>query len=75
MALSEDDPNLGDVSKGCTTRVVAPVEAYGGERDEIRGVLRNGFWLKWKATNCSICEKSGGLCGFVLDNDNINGEL
>jgi hypothetical protein len=75
VALSEDDPKLGDVSKGYTTRVVAPVEAYGGESDEIRGVLRNGFWLKWKAANCSICEKSGGFCGFVLDNDNINGEL
>jgi hypothetical protein len=72
VALSEDDPKLRDVSKECTTRVVAPVEAYGGESDGIRGALENGFWLKWKASNCSICKNSGGLCGFVIDDDNIN---
>jgi len=73
VALSKDDLKLGDVSKDCTTWVVAPVDAYGGESDEIREVIRNGFWLKWKAANCSIYEKSGGFCGLVLDNDNING--
>jgi hypothetical protein len=72
VALSEDDPKLRDVSNKCTTRVVAPVEAYGGERDGIRRALENGFWLKWKASNCSICENSGGFCGFVFDDDDIN---
>jgi hypothetical protein len=40
----------------------------------IRGVLENGFWLKWKAANCNDCEKSGGFFGFgfVFDDDNIN---
>ncbi|KAE8077283.1 hypothetical protein FH972_015858 [Carpinus fangiana] len=48
LALSQDDPKLGDVSNECKTRVVAPVEAaYGGENhDEIRGALENGFWPK-----------------------------
>jgi len=72
VALSEDDPKLGNVSKECTTRVVAPVEAYEGESDGIRGALENGFWLKWKAANCSRCENSGGFCGFMYDDDNIN---
>jgi hypothetical protein len=72
VALSEDDPKLGNVSKECTTRVVAPVEAYEGESDGIRVALENGFWLKWKAANCSRCENSGGFCGFMYDDDNIN---
>nr|POF09365.1 abc transporter g family member 24 [Quercus suber] len=45
----------------CKSSVVAPVEAYGGGIGES---LRNGFVLKWKASNCSICEDSGGNCGF-----------
>ncbi|KAE8077282.1 hypothetical protein FH972_015857 [Carpinus fangiana] len=72
LALSEEDPKLEDVSIECKTRVVAPVEAaaYGGENhDEIRGVLGNGFWLKWKANDCSNCEDSGGICGSMLDNN------
>jgi hypothetical protein len=72
VALSEDDPKLVNVSKECTTPVVAPVEAYGGESDGIRGALKNGFWLKWKASNCSICDNSGGFCGFVVDDNNVN---
>ena len=31
------------------------------------GALRRGFLLKWTATNCSTCEKSGGKCGFNWD--------
>ncbi|KAE8077272.1 hypothetical protein FH972_015847 [Carpinus fangiana] len=71
LALSEDDPKLGDVSNECKTRVVAPVEAaaYGGENhDEIRGALENGFWLKWKVNDCSNCQHSGGFCGTKFDN-------
>ncbi|KAL0003903.1 hypothetical protein SO802_011464 [Lithocarpus litseifolius] len=50
----------------CKASVLAPVEAYGGGIG-IGESLRNGFVLKWKASNCSICEDSGGNCGF----DNI----
>ncbi|XP_059447396.1 LEAF RUST 10 DISEASE-RESISTANCE LOCUS RECEPTOR-LIKE PROTEIN KINASE-like 1.2 isoform X2 [Corylus avellana] len=74
LALSEEDPRLGNVSKECTTEVVAPVEAaYGGENhDEIRGALGNGFWLKWKAAECSYCEDSGGFCGSELVDNSGN---
>ncbi|KAM3706708.1 hypothetical protein ACJW31_03G170500 [Castanea mollissima] len=51
---------------GCKSSVLSPVEAYGGAIG-IGESLRNGFVLKWKATDCSICENSGGYCGF----DNI----
>ncbi|KAE8077285.1 hypothetical protein FH972_015860 [Carpinus fangiana] len=74
LALSEEDPKLEDVSNECKTRVVAHVEAaaYGGEKhDEIRGALENGFWLKWKASDCSNCKHSGGFCGTEPE-DNSN---
>ncbi|XP_065637308.1 LEAF RUST 10 DISEASE-RESISTANCE LOCUS RECEPTOR-LIKE PROTEIN KINASE-like 1.2 isoform X1 [Quercus suber] len=63
LALSGQDPRLqiSNVSMECKSSVVAPVEAYGGGIGES---LRNGFVLKWKASNCSICEDSGGNCGF-----------
>uniref|UniRef100_A0A7N2KQ70 non-specific serine/threonine protein kinase n=1 Tax=Quercus lobata TaxID=97700 RepID=A0A7N2KQ70_QUELO len=65
LALSGQDPKLiSNGSMECKSSVLAPVEAYGGG---IGKSLRNGFVLKWKASNCSICEDSGGNCGF----DNI----
>ncbi|KAB1205597.1 hypothetical protein CJ030_MR7G017769 [Morella rubra] len=64
LALSEGDPKLRNASQACRSAVVAPVESYGANGDEIRGLLRRGFLLKWKATSCSICEQSGGFCGF-----------
>ncbi|KAE8077273.1 hypothetical protein FH972_015848 [Carpinus fangiana] len=70
LALSQGDPKVAKVSNECKTRVVAPVQAaYGVENpDEIRGTLKNGFWLKWKANDCSKCEHSGGFCGTKFDN-------
>ncbi|XP_050277090.1 LEAF RUST 10 DISEASE-RESISTANCE LOCUS RECEPTOR-LIKE PROTEIN KINASE-like 2.5 isoform X1 [Quercus robur] len=65
LALSGQDPKLiSSVSMECKSSVLALVEAYGGG---IAESLRNGFVLKWKSSNCSICEDSGGNCGF----DNI----
>ena len=61
LALSGQDPLIKNVSMECKSSVLAPVEAYGGG---IAESLRNGFVLKWKASNCSICEDSGGYCGF-----------
>uniref|UniRef100_A0A7N2L908 Wall-associated receptor kinase C-terminal domain-containing protein n=1 Tax=Quercus lobata TaxID=97700 RepID=A0A7N2L908_QUELO len=45
----------------CKSSVLEPVEAFGGGIGE---PMRNGFVLKWKASNCSFCEGSGGNCGF-----------
>ncbi|KAM4110149.1 hypothetical protein ACB094_03G172700 [Castanea mollissima] len=62
LALSRQEPKLiSNVSMECKSSVQAPVEAYGGG---IAESLRNGFVLKWKASSCSICEDSGGKCGF-----------
>ncbi|KAG6650055.1 hypothetical protein CIPAW_06G016800 [Carya illinoinensis] len=43
LALHERNPKLSYVSEGCMTRVVAPVEAHGGD---IRESLRSGFLVK-----------------------------
>ncbi|XP_041011497.1 LEAF RUST 10 DISEASE-RESISTANCE LOCUS RECEPTOR-LIKE PROTEIN KINASE-like 1.2 [Juglans microcarpa x Juglans regia] len=65
LVLAENDQKLRNVSEACTTRVVVPVEPYEREkRDGIERALRNGFWVKWKASTCSICQESGGWCGF-----------
>ena len=66
LALPGQDPKLiSNVSMECKSSVLAPVDAYGGG---IGKSLRNGFVIKWKASNCSTCEDSGGNCGF----DNIS---
>ena len=65
LALSKNDrKQLSYVSKECRSEVMAPVEAYRNGSDGIIEVLRIGFLLKWKASNCNICEESGGWCGF-----------
>ncbi|GAV65852.1 Pkinase domain-containing protein/GUB_WAK_bind domain-containing protein/WAK_assoc domain-containing protein [Cephalotus follicularis] len=66
MAMFEEDPHLKNASSKCTKVVVAPVEdKYGNKSDtDIGELLRNGFWLNWIASDCSICDDSGGKCGF-----------
>uniref|UniRef100_A0A5B7A6H5 non-specific serine/threonine protein kinase n=1 Tax=Davidia involucrata TaxID=16924 RepID=A0A5B7A6H5_DAVIN len=71
LAMLGNDRNLSYALERCRTNVKAPVEVYGD--DESNGIedyvemLRNGFVLKWKASNCSTCERSGGRCGFDAD--------
>ncbi|KAF4360773.1 hypothetical protein F8388_015096 [Cannabis sativa] len=33
----------------------------------MRDVVRSGFMVNWIASNCSVCEESGGRCGFLWD--------
>ncbi|KAK1552075.1 hypothetical protein Q3G72_009908 [Acer saccharum] len=64
VAVDEDDPDLGLAKEECTELMVAPVEGYEGESTAMITRLRGGFVMKWTASNCSVCEKSGGKCGF-----------
>ncbi|KAK3189316.1 hypothetical protein Dsin_028877 [Dipteronia sinensis] len=64
VAVDEDDPDLGLAREECTEMVVTPVEGYGGESTAMITRLRGGFRMKWTASNCSVCEQSGGKCGF-----------
>jgi hypothetical protein len=66
LAMLDDDPLLGPASDKCETGAVAPVDVYRGENvgSERMLLLERGFVLNWIASNCSICEGSGGKCGF-----------
>ncbi|KAA8532671.1 hypothetical protein F0562_032704 [Nyssa sinensis] len=61
LAMFGNDTNFGFAMEQCDTKVAARVEVYGEDYGEL---LRRGFVLVWKASNCSICEQSGGRCGF-----------
>ncbi|PPS08222.1 hypothetical protein GOBAR_AA12429 [Gossypium barbadense] len=63
LALFSNDPMLNFASEYCDTRVVVPVAFTSGE-GSLEGILNKGFMVEWIASNCSICEASGGKCGF-----------
>ncbi|KAK5793473.1 hypothetical protein PVK06_034622 [Gossypium arboreum] len=67
---SYDDSQLSYASKYCNKTVVlpAPVDLPGNETG-VEGILNRGFILEWKSSKCSVCEVSGGKCGF---DDNTN---
>ncbi|XVE69249.1 hypothetical protein DITRI_Ditri09bG0137300 [Diplodiscus trichospermus] len=66
LALFNDDPVLNFALKICKKRVVAPVAIY--ERAAgVENIMNRGFVLNWTASNCSLCEDSGGKCGFDYD--------
>ncbi|KAM7463513.1 hypothetical protein LguiA_031634 [Lonicera macranthoides] len=65
LAMLRGDEEVGVAMEECEKNVVAPVEVYGGEEvREYRELVRRGFVLNWTASDCSVCEKSGGRCGF-----------
>ncbi|XP_062110057.1 LEAF RUST 10 DISEASE-RESISTANCE LOCUS RECEPTOR-LIKE PROTEIN KINASE-like 1.2 isoform X1 [Humulus lupulus] len=58
---------IGDVVVANTTAV----DVYMGGSGEnegmlMREVLRRGFMLTWLASDCGLCESSGGKCGFMV---------
>ncbi|KAI4357753.1 hypothetical protein L6164_001684 [Bauhinia variegata] len=66
LGLTGDDGDFGFVSRSCNGGTVkAMVEnASISENEGILGSIKRGFLLKWAATNCSECMRSGGKCGF-----------
>ncbi|KAJ6431806.1 hypothetical protein OIU84_019142 [Salix udensis] len=66
VAMLDDDPLLGSASEKCGAGVVAPVDVYRGENVSIGKMLERGFVMNWVASNCSVCEESGGRCGFNI---------
>ncbi|KAK3012906.1 hypothetical protein RJ639_008409 [Escallonia herrerae] len=66
LAVVANDTDLSDAMGVCDTSTVAPVDLMhgnvgGGEYEEL---LTRGFMLNWKAGDCTVCENSGGRCGF-----------
>lgn len=67
VAVFKDNPNLGNVSRECGEGVAVTVDYkyHGDDDDMITGeIIGRGFMLNWIAGNCSVCEQSGGKCGF-----------
>ncbi|XAR72319.1 Glycerophosphodiester phosphodiesterase [Bertholletia excelsa] len=57
------DKILRFVRKQCEREEVVQVALEGGERTYF-AVARRGILVNWTASNCSLCERSGGRCGF-----------
>lgn len=76
VALFGDEfTHLGEATRECERAVWTTVDragsggtfngsTVGGIWDYYEEVLERGFWLQWKATNCTECTASGGRCGF-----------
>ncbi|KAI4357777.1 hypothetical protein L6164_001703 [Bauhinia variegata] len=66
LGLSGNDGEFSLVSKNCNDGVVKAMveDASVSENEGILGSIERGFLLKWPATNCSECLRSGGKCGF-----------
>ncbi|KAK6122295.1 hypothetical protein DH2020_043915 [Rehmannia glutinosa] len=74
LGLYEKNESFGNALENCGRNVVAPVEEQGGADEgkigngNLLGVLRNGFVVNWKASDCNVCARSGGRCGFNVTN-------
>lgn len=64
LAIKTQDPYFNYATKACKTLVVAPIRDYIQDDPDYLKLIRNGFDLKWVATDCSECEASGGYCGY-----------
>ncbi|XP_022878472.1 LEAF RUST 10 DISEASE-RESISTANCE LOCUS RECEPTOR-LIKE PROTEIN KINASE-like 1.2 [Olea europaea var. sylvestris] len=68
LAVFEGNENFKNALGNCEQKVVAPVELHGGEeRNGTRNymeILRRGVALNWTASDCNVCAKSRGRCGF-----------
>ncbi|XP_057994938.1 LEAF RUST 10 DISEASE-RESISTANCE LOCUS RECEPTOR-LIKE PROTEIN KINASE-like 1.2 [Hevea brasiliensis] len=64
FSMFDGDTLLGSASEVCEEALLLPVDAQRGENEGIERMLERGFVLNWTASNCSICESSGGKCGF-----------
>ncbi|KAH9795083.1 hypothetical protein WN944_011645 [Citrus x changshan-huyou] len=72
LGMFEDDSDLDSASKQCKESAVTPVavDMNGegmGDHIGIEEMVRKGFLLKWKASDCRVCKESGGRCGFDAD--------
>ncbi|KAI9120114.1 hypothetical protein K1719_008762 [Acacia pycnantha] len=66
LGMTEDGRDLRYASEKCNGSLVVQTkignETKGGE---INGdVVRRGIALNWVVANCSLCEETGGKCGF-----------
>ncbi|BAT93799.1 hypothetical protein LR48_Vigan02g244500 [Vigna angularis] len=62
LALDKRDENISVVAENCKGEVVDTVveDGIGG----VAEALSKGFLLSWTASNCNVCNSTGGRCGF-----------
>ncbi|XP_071705049.1 LEAF RUST 10 DISEASE-RESISTANCEUS RECEPTOR-LIKE PROTEIN KINASE-like 2.8 [Rutidosis leptorrhynchoides] len=73
LVMLENDTNLGIGKEVCSHVVVAPVEMDKStevvvDRGNYVEVVKRGFMMSWLplASDCGLCERSGGKCGFNM---------
>ncbi|KAL8470776.1 hypothetical protein ACS0TY_033376 [Phlomoides rotata] len=70
LAMYDTDANLGNAMGNCKENVVVPVERGGDEGSieilDVDEVLRRGFELNWRASDCRDCRESGGHCALPV---------
>ncbi|KAK8582838.1 hypothetical protein V6N13_069606 [Hibiscus sabdariffa] len=71
LALWNGDPMLSFVSGNCTKSVLAPVDFVDGV-ENVEDVVNREFVLNWIASDCSVCEGTGGICGFNYISGHFN---
>lgn len=68
LAITEEGGDLRSATEKCNGVVVkTKIEINGTKKEgEINNgdLLRRGFVLNWTVSSCSLCEKTGGKCGF-----------
>ncbi|XP_050225372.1 LEAF RUST 10 DISEASE-RESISTANCE LOCUS RECEPTOR-LIKE PROTEIN KINASE-like 1.2 isoform X1 [Mercurialis annua] len=64
LKLAENDRMVGNASEACDEGVRVHVDGDGDVSDGVGKMLERGFVVDWIASNCSMCEDSGGKCGF-----------
>ncbi|KAJ9163323.1 hypothetical protein P3X46_023002 [Hevea brasiliensis] len=64
LSMFDGDPLLSIASDACEDEMMIPVDVERGKNEGIEEMLERGFVLNWTASNCSICDSSGGKCGF-----------
>lgn len=73
LVMNKEDLKFGLARGECGDGgwVEAPIASCGDDITSMNylTVLRRGFFLKWRASDCSGCRLTGGRCGFEADKD------
>ena len=71
LVMKGNDANLKGSTDACKTRAEAAVidDEQIVTGSNYSTVMRRGFVLKWRATDCTECKLTQGRCGFDIEHD------